>query len=172
LQNFLQSPPRILVNAHPAAARKVATRPSRVDPDFSSFAGTPGQETRMSKTNSLIAAALLIGCTASHAQSRDADTVRIAAAPATAAVAAGAPADTMFADALELYRSSRWSAAYGRFLRLADSGNADAARIALLMLRHGHDLYGTEWAAAPSQVTAWERMVGAAQPLAVFVSGE
>jgi hypothetical protein len=141
-------------------------------PNFSTQPARPAQETSMRHNIPLIAAALLIGCTAIYAQAGGPAAVQVAAAPAFIA-GAGVPADdTTYADALQLYRSGRWSAAYGRFVRAADGGNADAARIALLMLRHGRDLYGTEWAAAPSQVSTWERMIGAAQPLAVAVSGE
>jgi hypothetical protein len=118
-----------------------------------------------------VAAVLAIGCAAAGAQS--AHTVT-AAAPlsVTVRLLPAAAQEDMYADALRLYREGRWSAAYGRFLRLADGGNADAARIALMMLRHGHDLYGTEWTAAPSQVAQWESMVGAARPLQVVVAGE
>jgi hypothetical protein len=68
--------------------------------------------------------------------------------------------ETRFAEAVQLYRAGRWSGAYGRFIKLADQGHPGAARIALLMLRHGRDLYQTEWTAAPSQVAHWERVSG------------
>jgi hypothetical protein len=66
-----------------------------------------------------------------------------------------------FAEALRLYQAQRWSAAYGRFVTLADRGHADSARIAMLMLLYGRELYQTEWSAAPSQIEQWERAVDA-----------
>ena len=118
----------------------------------------------------LSAAALAVWCIAGYAQS-----IAPAAAgiPAPAAAAATIPTtDIAFADALQLYRQGRWSAAYGRFVHLADAGHEESARIALVMVRHGADLYGTEWAASQPQVSAWEQMVGATAPLHVVYDGE
>lgn len=60
-----------------------------------------------------------------------------------------------FEDALELYSQAKWSAAYRRFAGLADEGDAEAAGIALLMLRYGTRLYGHEWGASQSQIDHW-----------------
>jgi hypothetical protein len=122
----------------------------------------------------LLAAALLIAGSASRAQADDPAQVHLALVPASAATAASGsgPDQALFAEALRLHRSGRWSAAYGRFLQLADAGHVDAARIALQMLRHGGELYGTEWTAAASQVAAWERTVGEPRPYQVVQHGE
>jgi hypothetical protein len=66
--------------------------------------------------------------------------------------------EAAFNDAMEQYRDGRWAAAYGRFAWLADHGHAEAARIALLMLRHGVRLYGHEWAASQPQISQWMRL--------------
>ena len=117
----------------------------------------------------LIAAAMCLGCAAGHAQ-----WARPAAASGSGVVASARSADDqkLFAQALRLYRSGRWSAAYGRFVVLADRGDVPAARIALQMLRHGSDLYGTEWTAAPTQVAGWERVAAATPAFKVAVLGE
>jgi hypothetical protein len=118
----------------------------------------------------VIAAAMSIGCAVGFAQS-----VRTAAAPVAAERPAGvrsAEDQKLFAEAVRLYRSGRWSAAYGRFVALADKGDVASSRIALQMLRHGGELYGTEWAAAPSQVVVWERAAAAGGPLKLAVLGE
>jgi hypothetical protein len=113
----------------------------------------------------LAAAALCIACVCAQAQVPNA---LAAASPSTATLKARAG----FVEALALYRAGRWSAAYGRFIEQAAKGDADAARFALMMLRHGNELYGTEWTAAPSQVALWERMVGSAAPLKMVYLGE
>lgn len=53
------------------------------------------------------------------------------------------------------YDANRWPAAYERLSRLADRGHPDAARMALLMWRHGAVLYGTRFDAAPSRREHW-----------------
>jgi hypothetical protein len=125
----------------------------------------------MKQKIALIAAALLIGGAAAYAQARGAGlgSAPVAAGPADAAAASST---ARFAEALQLYRSGRWAAAYGRFVKLADRGHADAARMALMMLRHGPDLYDTEWAATPEQVAVWTRVADAATPLRVVVVSE
>jgi hypothetical protein len=57
----------------------------------------------------------------------------------------------IFDQAMQLYRDCRWAAAFGQFTRLADAGDAESARIALLMLWHGPRLYGSEWSSTPAQ---------------------
>lgn len=68
--------------------------------------------------------------------------------------------DARFAEALRLYQGSRWSEAYMRFVALADGGHQEAARIAMVMLRHGREMHKARWTAAPSQVAQWERAAG------------
>lgn len=81
-------------------------------------------------------------------------------AQATAATpAANAPSvQAAFDDAMDQYREGRWSAAYGRFAALADQGHAEAARIALLMLRYGARLYGHHWGASQPQINEWMKL--------------
>lgn len=78
----------------------------------------------------------------------------------TNAAAATSPMDTarseaQFNEAMDLYSMGRWAAAYGRFADLADHGHAEAARIALLMLRYGPRLYGRDWGASQPQINQW-----------------
>lgn len=117
----------------------------------------------------LLAALLATACGAGHAQA--AGTAAAAVRP-YAAASDEVPLDPAFAHALASLRQGRTSEAYGRLLRLADGGHADAAGVALVMLRHGSALYGTEWTAAPSQVAAWERTVRGAKPLQLVFFGE
>lgn len=76
-------------------------------------------------------------------------------AAAATSPADAARADTQFNEAMDLYGTSRWAAAYGRFAALADRGHAEAARIALLMLRYGSRLYGHDWGASQPQINQW-----------------
>ena len=55
---------------------------------------------------------------------------------------------------------------------LADEGHVPAARVALEMLRHGRDVYGTDWTAAPRQVALWERAAGARRTSDMALLGE
>lgn len=113
------------------------------------------------------AAALCLACSAAQAQSKLA-----AAAPVAVKVTVAAASLPLFTEAMRLYRDGRFAAAYGRFIQLADAGDPDAARIALVMLRHGGQLHGTEWTATVSQVRAWERSSGASAPMEVVYLGE
>ena len=63
--------------------------------------------------------------------------------------------DDRFVGALQLYQACYYSAAYGRLAQLADGGHVEAARIALLMVRLGPQLYHTEWSATPDQIHHW-----------------
>ncbi len=77
----------------------------------------------------------------------------------TALVVADTPgSESAFTHAMAQYRQGRWSAAYGRFCRLADQGNPEAARIALVMLRHGVTMYGTNWSASQPQIDHWMKL--------------
>ena len=62
-----------------------------------------------------------------------------------------------FADAAEALRAGRHAEAYGRFVALADEGDVDAARIALVMHRFGPALFGSPWDASVEQVAQWTR---------------
>ncbi|MDB5856487.1 MAG: hypothetical protein JWQ76_176 [Ramlibacter sp.] len=115
---------------------------------------------------SLFAAAVLACCATVQAQWKE--------APVQGAVAASSreAQDARFREAIRLHRAGRWSAAYGRFVALADEGHVPAARVALEMLRNGRNVYGTDWGAAPLQVAGWERAVGARGAMDVALVGE
>lgn len=57
--------------------------------------------------------------------------------------------------AFATYERAQWASAFDQFAALADRGDEDAARIALLMARHGRQLYGVELAAPQSRREAW-----------------
>lgn len=73
--------------------------------------------------------------------------------------AADAPnPDVDFATAMEQFRLGKWADAYGKFSRLADRNHADAARIALLMVRFGPSLFGIGWGASQPQIDHWGQL--------------
>ncbi len=72
-----------------------------------------------------------------------------------AAFATAAPAAQLHALAVDAFRAGRFPEAYGRFVRLADQGDAEAARLALWMYRRGPTLFGREWDATPEQLERW-----------------
>jgi hypothetical protein len=84
-------------------------------------------------------------CRARHAAAIVLASIAFAAGPAAAAPT---PA---FDEAMQHYQDGRWAAAYGRFSALADGGDIESARIALLMLRHGERLYGSTCIARTDQ---------------------
>ena len=92
---------------------------------------------------------------------------------ATAATAAdAAKSETVFTEAMAQYKQGKWSGAYGRFAALADKGHAEAARIALIMLRHGSTMYGSDWGASQPQVDRWTKLaLQRAEPIQI-VSGD
>ncbi len=68
-------------------------------------------------------------------------------------------ADESFLVAVALYRERQWQRAYAHLALLADGGHSPAAKLALLMLRHGSALYGDGFHAGPAQVARWARHV-------------
>lgn len=81
------------------------------------------------------------------------------AAAALAQPTAGPPSPAPGrAAAHEAYERNHWAAAYAGFVRLADEGDADAARTALLMHRHGAALYGSALEATPAQRQRWSAL--------------
>jgi len=75
-------------------------------------------------------------------------------------MAAGADS---YDEAVAQYQNGRWADSYGRFLALANEGDADAARAALFMLRYGPQLYNSYWDAMPSEVSRWEQLAASTQ---------
>lgn len=71
--------------------------------------------------------------------------------------------DTAFTAAMTKYKQGQWPNAYGRFAALADHGHPEAARIALIMLRHGVTMYGSDWGATQPQIEQWTKL--AFQPM-------
>jgi hypothetical protein len=78
------------------------------------------------------------------------------------------PRKVEFEQALADYKQGRPTAAYGRLMRLADQGDAESARIALILLRHGEQLNGTAWGASQPQIDHWMRL--ARQPMEPLVA--
>lgn len=100
-------------------------------------------------------------CRARHAAAIVLASIAFAAGPAAAAPT---PA---FDEAMQHYQDGRWAAAYGRFSALADGGDIESARIALLMLRHGERLYGSKWSATQEQIRRWSVLAIQALPALV-----
>ena len=68
-----------------------------------------------------------------------------------------------FDAAIALYERGEWEPAFEMLQRLADTGDALAAKLVLLMLRYGAPLYGTHFFAMPRQIARWARVVLAAR---------
>lgn len=65
-------------------------------------------------------------------------------------------------DARLLYERNQWRPAFEAYSRLADAGDPEAARVALMMSTHGPGLYGTVLPAGPQRIERWRRMTGVA----------
>jgi len=85
---------------------------------------------------------------------------------------AAASVDQRFSAAMELYHQARYAAAYGRLIQLADDGHAKAARVALLMLRHGPALYRSQWTATPQQMRDWLDLASSRQSTLLADAGD
>lgn len=66
--------------------------------------------------------------------------------------------DPAFEEAVSQFQQARLSAAYGRFIQLANQGDRDSARIALFLHRYGPKLYGSYWDASGEEVDLWEQL--------------
>lgn len=86
--------------------------------------------------------------------------------------ATAAPDDDQFVVAMQIYNDCHYPIAYARLSGLADSGHAEAARIALLMVRYGPQLYGSEWSASPRQIDNWIRLASIEQSYFVAAGGD
>ncbi len=69
----------------------------------------------------------------------------------------------MYQEAVAAFRDHRYSAAYGRFMLLADGGHEAAAQMALTMYRNGPALFGAEWDATEMQLARWSALVVASE---------
>jgi hypothetical protein len=81
--------------------------------------------------------------------------------------------DARYAQALELFRAQRYAAAYGRLMVLADAGHLLSAQAALLMLRNGKAMFGSQWSATERQQMRWNATVvnGARERMAFVAVG-
>ena len=88
--------------------------------------------------------------------------------------APGAVLAATFGEAAESLRTGRHAEAYGRFVALADEGDVDAGRIALLMHRFGPSVFGSTWDASVDQLALWTRwsQVAAEKDLSRLRPGE
>ena len=62
-----------------------------------------------------------------------------------------------FARAVEGFAHGDWSEAFEALVTLADGGDPEAARIALLMAGQGARLFGRAFPASPDQRQRWQR---------------
>jgi len=83
--------------------------------------------------------------------------------PTPRGAALSAAPSVLRADAEQAFREGRYAAAYARYMRLADGGDASSARVALAMLHEGRALFGSEWSAAPSQQRRWAQLAAQAR---------
>lgn len=72
------------------------------------------------------------------------------------------PAPTLETAAMQ-YRGGELGMAFDSFAALANSGNMDAARVALFMHLNGPAMYGRYWAASPEQLHRWRALADAAE---------
>ena len=82
------------------------------------------------------------------------------------------PAPRGFDLALADYKAGHTTAAYAQFMRLADAGDPESARIALILLRHGPELHGTAWGASQPQINNWMRLARTPMDPIVAESGD
>lgn len=75
-------------------------------------------------------------------------------------------------QALELYASGQWAAAFERLAALADARDPEAARISLMMVRHGADLYKSSFQVAPERLQHWKQAVRERGDAGAFAGGE
>ena len=89
--------------------------------------------------------------------------------PGAFAQPAPAPAaqERLYANAVDSFRQARFSEAYGRLIRLADSGHAPSAELALWMYANGPALFGKDWDSTQDQLTAWAQLAGQPAPTMV-----
>ena len=96
----------------------------------------------------VVAAGLLVGAaTKATAQARAKD-VQIA----------GAEQMRRQAQAMQAFQTRQYAEAYGRFAALADDGDAQAAIVALAMVRNGQALFGSLWSATSGQLARWSAL--------------
>ena len=121
---------------------------------------------KMSIQQIVIATVMCAALSSANATNRDSPAQPATASGASASVPATAntsSSEATFALAMAQYKQGRWSDAYGRFSALADHDHVEASRIVLVMLRHGPEMYGTNWGASQPQIDRWMKL--AVQPI-------
>lgn len=73
--------------------------------------------------------------------------------------------EKLHADAVAAFQHGRFPEAYGRFIGLADAGDAPAAEVALFMFDNGPSLFGRDWDVTQEQLTAWAALTGRPAPV-------
>ncbi len=81
------------------------------------------------------------------------------------------PPAALEAAAHQAFREHRYAAAYGRYARLADAGQASSAEMALLMLLNGPALFGNDWSASEKQQGCWNTLAVARARLRLAPNG-
>jgi len=66
-----------------------------------------------------------------------------------------AAAPSAFDQAIEHFAHGHWSEAFEELVPLADAGDREAARIAMLMTTRGPRLFGRSFSASPAQRQRW-----------------
>jgi hypothetical protein len=85
--------------------------------------------------------------------------------PAAHAQLSSGNLERLHADAVASFQHGHFSEAYGRFMKLADAGDAPSAELALFMFEHGPELFGEDWDVSREQVAAWARLTGHPVPV-------
>lgn len=81
------------------------------------------------------------------------------ASPAARANPAVKAMEREFTEAVDQFKQGRRSLAFGKFIRLANRGDVDAARIALFMHAYGATLWGAHWEADREDLEYWTTLV-------------
>lgn len=81
------------------------------------------------------------------------------ASPAARANPAAKAMEREFGEAVEQFKAGKRSLAFGKFIRLANRGDVDAARIALFMHAYGATLWGAHWEADREDIEYWTTLV-------------
>jgi hypothetical protein len=88
--------------------------------------------------------------------------IRLANAGSRSSVRAttGTTSPTAFERAIDHFAHGHWSEAFDELVPLADAGDREAARIAMLMAARGPRLFGQAFPASPLQRKHWQVVAG------------
>jgi hypothetical protein len=75
-----------------------------------------------------------------------------------------------FEQAMQAYERNHWAAAYAGLSALADQGHAPSARLALLMVRFGPQLYASRFEAAAPRRQQWVQAAATDSSLSVLAA--